>query len=667
MPTTERRLYQQLEATKLAQDALNLGHFEQNFYSQNGEDGILTEIFRRIGTTDRFFVEFGVEDGSENNTRYLLQKQGWSGVWVEGSPDQAAKARQTFAQFPVRIFNRFIDRDNIVALFEATQVSAEFDLMVIDLDGNDYWVWQALANYSPRVVVIEYNASFLPEVEWVMPYAPVHHWDGTNYFGASLESLAALGQQKGYRLVACDSQGVNAFFVRQDLLTDQFSYTNAGSNYHYVSPKYNKRFFGHPSREEVKKILEKLTCWCGNRNLLPFSPDYLRCPVCETLISNQMPDPDFVTVKDDEQDFYGRQYWLSHQEQDLGYTNIFSRARADLPERDLYWLRTLLKYRRPPARSLELGCAHGGFVALMHWAGFEATGLELSAWVVDFARQTFGVPILHGSLEEQALTPGSLDVIAFMDVLEHLFDPVATMRLCLELLTPGGFLLIQTPRYREGKSYQAMLAENDPFLEQFKADEHLYLFSQTAVRRLFEQLDAPYLQFEPAIFAHYDMFMLVSRSPINPVVVEDDQTEATLGQPPTARLVQALLDLQAQFRQSEADRQARLEVIQTLDKALQTTETDRQARLQDIAQLQAALSATEADRQARLQDIALLQTAQPVSDHPAQAEREIAHYKQLVSAQAETGWWKEQVQQLSAMRGVRLERWLRKLTRKIKA
>ncbi len=666
MSAIDRISYKQLEAEKLAQDALNLRHFEQKHYSQNGEDGVLAEIFRRVGTTDRYFVEFGVEDGLENNTRYLLQMQGWSGVWLEGSAEKALQASQTFAQLPVRIFNSFIDRDNIATLFETAQVPVEFDLLVIDLDGNDFWVWQALANYSPRVVVIEYNASHLPGSTWVMPYDPNHHWDGTNHFGASLDALDKLGHQKGYRLVSCDSRGVNAFFVRQDLLKDRFSYIEAGPAYHYITPKYNRRFFGHPSKEQVEKSLGNIVCWCGNHPLVSFSPDYLRCPVCETLVSTQMPDASFTKVKDDDQDFYGRNYWFLHQEGELGFSNIIGRARADLPERDLYWLRTLLKYRQPPANSLELGCAHGGFVALMQWAGFEATGLELSPWVVDFARQTFGVPVLSGPLEDQALTPGSLDIIVLMDVLEHLSDPVGTMRECLDLLAPGGFLLIQTPCYPKGKSYEAMLAEKDRFLEMLRAEEHLYLFSQSSVRRLFEQLDAPYLQVEPAIFAHYDMFMLVSRSPIIPSTTGAEASrEAILSQPPTARLVQALLDVQDHLRESEADRQARLEVIHTLDKALKATEEDRQARLQAIAELQTALAATEADRQTQLnRQIEFERThSDPANhDHPTTTTLQ----SQLEAVQTEAGWWKEQVQQLSGMRGVRLERWLRKLVRKDK-
>lgn len=398
--------------------------------------------------------------------------------------------------------------------------------------------------------------------------------------------------------------------------------------------------------------METTGCWCGNRALVPFSPAYFRCPVCETLVTSQFPDPDFVKVTDDDQDFYGRNYWFSHQETALGNPDLTQRARADLPERDLYWLRTLLKYRRPPARSLELGCAHGGLVALMQWAGFQATGLELSVWIVNFARQTFGVPVLHGPLEEQAIAPASLDIIALMDVLEHLADPVATMRLSLDLLAPAGFLLIQTPCYREGKSYEAMVAENDPFLRLLKAEEHLYLFSRSAVGRLFKELGAPYIQFEPAIFSHYDMFMLVSRDPLRPLAPSEG-AEKPLSEPPGARLVQALLDGQARLQESEADRQARLEVIQTLDRAYQATETDRQARLQAITRLEAALSTSESDRQRQHERVSELEKSQAEQARQTQA--------QLKAKEAEAAWWKEQAEQLSGMRGVRVERWLHKI------
>src|SRR4051794_8833044 len=115
-------------------------------------------------------------------------------------------------------------------------------------------------------------------------------------------------------------------------------------------------------------------CWCGNASLQDFSPDYLKCSACETLVARAMPAPgDLTEVGIDEAGFYGKEYWFSHQGNDIGTPDLVTRARADLPERCVHWLRAVLKYKLPPARSLELGASHGGFAALMGLAGYDAT------------------------------------------------------------------------------------------------------------------------------------------------------------------------------------------------------------------------------------------------------------------------------------------------------
>ncbi len=112
------------------------------------------------------------------------------------------------------------------------------------------------------------------------------------------------------------------------------------------------------------------SCWCGNARLQKFSDDYLLCENCQTLVVAQVPVRATPEVKDDDHDFYGRQYWFKHQVTDLGYPDIKTRARTDLPGRGLHWLRTLLKYRLPPAKVLELGSAHmTGFGTLTPEAG----------------------------------------------------------------------------------------------------------------------------------------------------------------------------------------------------------------------------------------------------------------------------------------------------------
>lgn len=229
-----------------------LNKYEFNIYSQTGEDGIIEEIFRRIGTTNKYFVEFGVSDGLENNTAYLLLK-GWKGLWLEGSDVFYKKIIKTFKVAVhdgyLKVKNVFIDGENIEKLFDENNVPEEMDLLSIDIDGNDYWVWKSINKYKPRVVVIECNPFFGPTVPVVMKYNPKHVWDRSSFFGSSVKSLELLGRQKGYTLVGCNFVGNDTFFVRDDLVKDMFCEPYTSENHHeffkihlYRKYKYRKNF-----------------------------------------------------------------------------------------------------------------------------------------------------------------------------------------------------------------------------------------------------------------------------------------------------------------------------------------------------------------------------------------------------------------------------------------
>ncbi|HTS17796.1 MAG TPA: glycosyltransferase [Verrucomicrobiae bacterium] len=326
-------------------------------------------------------------------------------------------------------------------------------------------------------------------------------------------------------------------------------------------------------------------CWCGNLHFQEFGGEYGLCPQCQTLVSLAGTAPE--TRITNEQDFYGEQYWYKHQVAELGFPNIQTRARMDMPERCLYWIRALLRYKLPPGKALEMGCAHGGFVSLLRWAGFDAAGLEISPSIADLARSIFDVPVLVGPVEDQSLGQNSLDVVVLMDVLEHLPEPLATIRQCVKLLRPDGVLLIQTPEYPAGKQYQQLVSEKSRFLEQLKPREHLFLFSQDSIKQFLMQAGLRNLSFEPAIFGHYDMFFVASRAPL-PVRTPDDIAQQLCSQAP-GRLVLALLDLDERFRnmtaryvESEADRGARLNSMHALEALLRESETDRAARLKVI-------------------------------------------------------------------------------------
>lgn len=206
--------------------------------SQNDEDGIIQEIFRRIGVKHGTFVEFGCGNGLENNTVYLLM-QGWSGLWMDGNNKEIHRISDLHKPFiekkALRTRCAKVTRENIDALLDG--VPAEADLLSIDIDTNDYWIWSAINSIHPRVVVIEYNASIRPPAALVVPYSPDNRWTGGNYFGASLSALELLGRKKGCTLVGCSLAGINAFFVRDDLVGDKFlsPYT---AETHYEPPEY---------------------------------------------------------------------------------------------------------------------------------------------------------------------------------------------------------------------------------------------------------------------------------------------------------------------------------------------------------------------------------------------------------------------------------------------
>jgi hypothetical protein len=230
------------------QDPRRLVHFEAKAYSQFGEDGILTEIFARVGTTNKQFVEFGAADGMENNT-VLLLRQGWGGLWMDGDGALVARARAHFAPEVtakrLRVEESFITAENVDELFTKFGVPPEPDLLSIDIDRNDYHVWKAISKFRPRVAVVEYNGIFPPGVEWVIDYKGDAWWDGTSKAGASLSALESLARAKGYELVACGTAGVNAFFVRKDLVGDKFVGPFTAQN-HYEPPRYWQKWSGHP-------------------------------------------------------------------------------------------------------------------------------------------------------------------------------------------------------------------------------------------------------------------------------------------------------------------------------------------------------------------------------------------------------------------------------------
>jgi hypothetical protein len=231
-----------------------LADYEKRIYSQNGEDGLIEALFQRIGVTNRFFVEIGASDGSENCTRYLAQS-GWQGVWMEADASKAGIAR-TVVDDRVRVVQATVRRDNVVALLSEASVPERPDLLVLDIDGNDWWVLDSLLHsFQPRVLVVEYNGSFHPGQSWVRRYRPNLYWDGTFRHGASLSAMNDLAVASGLTLVGCDSNGVNAFFV-DAAEASKVGVANLGDvQRQHVGPWFASSLWGHPRRSAVDEVM----------------------------------------------------------------------------------------------------------------------------------------------------------------------------------------------------------------------------------------------------------------------------------------------------------------------------------------------------------------------------------------------------------------------------
>jgi hypothetical protein len=196
---------------------------EFRVFSQFGEDGIIQHLIQRVPIENEVFVEFGVEDYSESNTRFLLVHDNWRGLVMDGGDAHEAFLKRTGLDWRHDIEGKtaFVDRDNINGLIRSAGIEGDIGLLSVDIDGNDLWVLEAIDVVSPRIVVVEYNSNFGPEAAVTVPYDPLFeraraHWSQL-YWGASLAALDRVAQRSGYVLAGGNSAGNNAFWVREDV------------------------------------------------------------------------------------------------------------------------------------------------------------------------------------------------------------------------------------------------------------------------------------------------------------------------------------------------------------------------------------------------------------------------------------------------------------------
>lgn len=193
-------------------------------YSQWGEDGILEWLLQRLPIWPECFVEFGVENYTEANTRFLLKHRNWKGVVIDGSAQNVQYIRNDsiYWRHDLTAICEVVTRENINEILLDNGLSGDIGILSIDIDGNDYWVWEVINMVNPQIVICEYNAVLGDVHALTIPYEPMFHRTAAHhsnlYFGCSINGLCNLALQKGYTLVGTNQTGCNAFFVRNDIL-----------------------------------------------------------------------------------------------------------------------------------------------------------------------------------------------------------------------------------------------------------------------------------------------------------------------------------------------------------------------------------------------------------------------------------------------------------------
>jgi hypothetical protein len=244
-----------------------INDYEFKVFSQWGEDGIIDYLVSNLYIKNKTFIEFGVENYEEANTKFLLLNKNWSGLIIDSSIDNISliKKSEIYWKYSLEAVCEFINTKNINKIIESSNLAKEVGILSIDLDGNDYWIWKEINVISPSIVIIEYNARFGKKKSCTVPYdenflRQKKHYSMI-YYGASIQALVKLGKEKGYEFVCCNKAGNNAFFVKKELLNDKIKPGNIEDSFYENKFRESRSLKGeltYLNEKEEKEIILKL-------------------------------------------------------------------------------------------------------------------------------------------------------------------------------------------------------------------------------------------------------------------------------------------------------------------------------------------------------------------------------------------------------------------------
>jgi SAM-dependent methyltransferase len=398
-------------------DQQPLTRYELRCFSQHGEDGVIAEILSRVGISSRAFVEFGIETGREGNCVFLADVLEWRGLFIEPNYEFHTQLARKYAGTPrITTLQTAVTPDNVESLFMQSGVPTEIDVLSIDVDGADYWIWEQITGWRPRVLVIEYNAALPVDQALVQPPGEELGWQGTDYFGASLSALESLGERQGYRLVHTDLSAANAFFVRADLAHDRFPLATAVPR--RTEPNYFMTGYHHPPDASDRRYLEV--------EVVP-SPDARRV---SGPVSTLPPTSSHPSAADAEA-LAARTDFIWHQRFELA-PGIFSPGPNNV---EFLMAEAQMADRLDGESVLDIGTTNGGVAFELERRGagkvVAVDILDADTFGFNAIKQTLGSSVEHlqASVYElpEILNGEQYDLVVFLGVIYHLRHPLLAL------------------------------------------------------------------------------------------------------------------------------------------------------------------------------------------------------------------------------------------------
>lgn len=255
----------------------NLKDYEFKIFSQWGEDGIVQYLTKAIDIKNKTFIEFGVEDFFESNCRFLLMKDNWNGFVIDGSSSNIERLKKSYFYWKHHLvaIDAFITRENINELLAKSGFDEDLGILSIDLDGNDYFILEAITILKPRILICEYNSVFGATRKISIPYEldfirTRKHYSNL-YWGASLPAMTHIANKKGYSLVGTNTAGCNAFYVRNDLLNSNVEVLSAEQAYspsHYRESRDEQGNLTYITAEKRLKVIKGLPVFNVEQNTI---------------------------------------------------------------------------------------------------------------------------------------------------------------------------------------------------------------------------------------------------------------------------------------------------------------------------------------------------------------------------------------------------------------